>query len=118
MKGITLILALLIFSTSLKASAFISGMANALHGEMTTVSCCKSVDSSLDQECDLPQEEEESDCCEGNSCDCACCLHIAYISHLGQMAGLGDDFAEVKFGYSFLYQADYLTAVFHPPSNS
>lgn len=116
-KGIAFILALMIFSTSIKASAFVGGMSNAFGGDMTSNSCCKSIDTSDLKECsDSEEEKEDEGCCEGEGCDCTCCLHIAYFQSFSQSNGKLNDFSDVKFGYSFLYQADYLTSVFHPPA--
>ena len=118
MKGIALILALIIFSTSVKASSFISGIAGTIKGDVVSNSCCKISDSSDVKECsDTEQDEEESGCCEGDECNCACCFHVAFLQQLLHDSNQFNNFSEVKFGYSFLYQADYLKAVFHPPSN-
>ena len=118
MKGIALILALFIFSTSVQASSFVSGIVGALKGDAFSYSCCKISDNSDLKECsDTEQEQEESDCCEGNECHCACCLHIAFLQQLLHDSNHLNDFSEVKFGYAFHYHADYLKAVFHPPSH-
>ena len=117
MKGIAFILALIIFSTSLKASSFVSGVAGAVKGDGVSHSCCKVSDNSDLKDCSEPeQNQEESGCCEGNECNCACCLHVAFLQQLLHDSNQLSDFSEVKFGYTFLYQADYLKAVFHPPS--
>lgn len=120
MKGIAFILAMIIFSASLKASAFVSGMATALGSETTIESCCKTTDTFEANSCsdtqEDPQENNEDGCCEGPECDCTCCLHIAYFQTFSTNNGNLNDFTEVKFGYNFLYQADYLSAVFHPPA--
>lgn len=117
MKGIALILALIIFSTSVKASSFVSGVVGAVKGDVVSHSCCKTPDNSDIKDCsDTEQNEEESGCCEGNECNCACCLHVAFLQQYLYDSNHLSDFSEVKFGYSFLYRADYLTAVFHPPT--
>ncbi len=117
MKGITLILALIIFSTSIKASAFAGGLVGAIQGSNSSFSCCKISEDSDVKECSESDEnQEESGCCEGDSCNCTCCLHITYLQHFLPNPTHLSDFSEVKFGYSFLYQADYLASVFHPPA--
>lgn len=118
MKGIALILALIIFSTSLKASAFASGISGTINGDnASSYSCCKKSDDTAAKECSNSEEdEEESGCCEGDDCKCTCCLHIAFLQQFSHNSICLNDFLEVKFGYSFLYQDDYLTSVFHPPS--
>ena len=117
MKGIAFILALIIFSTSLKASAFVSAFTGAVKGEVSSYSCCQtSEDSDLKSCDDSKEDQEEKGCCEGESCKCTCCLHIAYLQQFSHGSNQLNDFSEVKFDYSFLYQADYLSSVFHPPA--
>lgn len=117
-KGIAVILAMIIFSTSVKASAFVAGAAGAL-GAISTVSttCCKTTHHADVAECgDSEEEQEDKGCCEGDGCNCACCLHIAFLQQLSPNAIQSTNFSDVKFGYSFLYQASYLKSVFHPPA--
>ncbi|MEM9545642.1 MAG: hypothetical protein AAGA77_06700 [Bacteroidota bacterium] len=117
MKGISLILAFLIFLTSLKASSFVAGFAYAMGVAYSFSSCCKKADDSNLKQCsDTPDNQEKKGCCEGNDCDCTCCLHIAYIQQLSDHSISSSYFSEVKFNYSFLYRADYLNSVFHPPA--
>lgn len=115
MKGIAFILALIIFSTSVKGSSFTMAIIGASQG---TMSCCKKSDDSSVKHCDESEEEDQEDsgCCEGDNCNCTCCLHIAYLQHFNHNSFGPNDFSEVKFDYSFLYHADYLSSVFHPPS--
>jgi len=116
-KGLALILALVIFSTSLKASTFAMGLIGAAKGEISNSSCCKKSDDSTIKTCDESEDsQEEKGCCEGDDCKCTCCLHIAFLQQFSYNTFQLNDFSEVKFGYSFLYRADYLTSVFHPPS--
>ena len=119
-KGIALILSFIIFSTSLKASAFVGGMVGAIGEGMSTSSCCKIDEKVIDlTHCDLDQEKEDEQerkgCCDEDDCDCACCLHITYVLNGSSYVFGASDFSDVKFDYSFLYQADFLTSVFHPP---
>jgi len=118
-KGIALLLAILIFSPSLKASAFVGGLIGAVQGNTSTYSCCMVSDDADIKDCSQSEEDQEKEgCCEGDSCHCLCCLHIAYLQQFSQNSTHLNDFSEVNFNYSFLYQADYLTSVFHPPSVS
>ena len=121
MKGIALILAFVIFSTSVKASSFIGGVIDNIGNGASISTCCKAKSPSntqltceIDQEKE-PQEEEKDVCCKDGDCDCTCCLHIAYMINFGDYSFISNDFSNVKFGYSFIYQADFLTSVFHPP---
>lgn len=118
MKGIALILAFFIFSTSIKASAFVEGISGAFQGNMISHSCCKTFDDSAVKECSDSDEDnqEENSCCEGNSCKCSCCLHITFLQHFSSNPNQISVFSEVKFGYSFLYHAEYLRSIFHPPT--
>lgn len=89
----------------------------AVQGETTPMSCCSSnLDGEL-KECETADEEKDDEgCCKGDSCNCKCCAHIVYVQHLTHQKMKSLTFKDVQFGYSFLYHADYLTSVFHPPS--
>jgi len=92
------------------------GLMGATSGA-TSKSCCKKSDESTYNQCgESEEQQEESSCCEGDNCNCACCLHIVYMQQFNYKSFVLNDFSAVKFDYSFLYQADYLKAVFHPPA--
>ncbi|MDF1694270.1 MAG: hypothetical protein P1U56_00465 [Saprospiraceae bacterium] len=117
MKSIALILSLIIFSTSLKASAFFVGAVGAINGVTSSHSCCSPSLDEETKECESSNEEEQEEgCCKSGNCDCTCCLHIAYLQQFStQKVSIGD-FSDIKFDYSFFYRADYLASVFHPPA--
>jgi len=120
-KGIALILSLLIFSTSVKASSFVMGLSGAIQGVALSYSCCQKDDLAEVDFCDdrdQSQEQKDKGCCEGNNCDCTCCLHMAFMINYSTSSNVTTTFSEVKFDYAFLYHADYLNAVFHPPTIS
>lgn len=92
-------------------------MSLAMDVGSTSFSCCKKSEDTTTNECGSSEEDkEESGCCEGGDCSCTCCLHLAFLQQFSQSSSSLNDFSDVKFGYSFLYQDDYLKSIFHPPS--
>jgi len=117
-KQIAFILALIIFSTSVRAGQAYNYMLSAINVSVSH-SCCqaektKDACASIDQ--DQQDENHEKDCCSGPDCDCKCCLHVVYFQNFNMIKFAKVTFPETQYGYRFNYDLDYLTAVFHPPS--
>lgn len=90
-------------------------MQETLLGQDISMSCCS---SKSDVSCDMDnqsEEQEKDDCCQGDDCQCACCLHLVYFKQFI------DGFAQTEFQYTsphswkFNYSKEFELNVFHPP---
>lgn len=60
--------------------------------------------------------EEKSNCCDDQSCHCACCYSPSFLSEKIELnKSFSPSFTEVIFSYEFKYSKDSYFNIFHPP---
>lgn len=113
---ITHILILTIFFSTIQLGKAMVSIQETLLGQETTMSCCSSKsDLTCSADDESENEQEKDDCCKGDDCQCACCLHLVYFKQYF------DNFAQTEFLYTsphswkFNYSKEFELSVFHPP---
>lgn len=70
----------------------------------------------LHSTCSSENSDTQDNCCGDMDCGCTCCVHIMILTFSVDLGYFSESFVESGYGYSWDYQRDHLSIVFHPPA--